>query len=65
MYFSAPDLDWIKVSKAHCRGGGRRRGGEGKKAQPVFAKLTSKSIGNGANFIPVQSSMMGWEVELR
>ncbi len=41
-------------------------GGESKRrAQPGFAKLTSKSGGNGANFIPLQSSMMGWEVQLR
>lgn len=36
-----------------------------RRAQPGFAKLTSKLGANGANFIPLQSSMMGWEVQLR
>lgn len=63
------------MSKSNWPGGRRGQGGRGReaggwvgreeRAQPRSAKLTSKSVGNGANFIPVQSSMMGWEVQLR
>lgn len=54
-------LDW-KVKSPLPRG---EEEGSKRRAQPGFAKLTSKSGANGANFIPLQSSMMGWEVQLR
>lgn len=56
------DFLGLKSQKPVAAWGG---GGSKRRAQPGFAKLTSKSGANGANFIPLQSSMMGWEVQLR